>query len=586
MSILALQGPRSGVSPLLPVVYLTSTVLLASALGTVRAPLMVALAGLGAIAVLALLSGSPAWRVAIRQGGMFLALQTLLIIVFGIHRDRIEADRAAELHARNQELDALRLSLEERIRERTAELRERNGEMRLVFDNVAEGVFTVDCSGRMSSEHSATLARWFGPLHDGELFFQYFGRQSAAFGAAAEMGWQQLADGFLDAPLALDQMPRRLVANGRHYRFSYQPIGTGDDGRFLALVADATNEVEHDEMQLEKRETFVLFELMLADRSGFLGFMEEATQIVARVLAPGIELGELKRAVHTLKGNSQIFGLESVGRLCHDLEANLAEGPREEDLTRLRERWERLSADVDRLLGKRRNIIEISQEEHLAVEQAVQKGAPREVLQRMVNELKLESVDRRLQQFASQARQIARRVGKQVEVEVSHENVRLDAKRWSPFWAAFVHGIRNAIDHGIEPDVERVKSGKPKTGRIALAARREAGMLAIDIEDDGSGIDWEAIRRKCAALGLPSATHEDLVAALFADGVSTAQTVTDLSGRGVGMAALRAAVLALGGHISVKSERGMGTRLTMTFSSLVGAPEQQRSTATEPIHVS
>jgi two-component system chemotaxis sensor kinase CheA len=350
------------------------------------------------------------------------------------------------------------------------------------------------------------------------------------------------------------------------------------------LVADVTNEVEHDEMQREKRETFALFEHMLADRSGFLGFMEEATQIVARVLASGVELGELKRAVHTLKGNSMFFGLESVARLCHDLEGSLADGLRTEDLTRLSERWERLSADVDRLLGERRNIIEIAPEEQLALEQAVQRGASREALERMVHELKLEPVDRRLQQFAAQARQIAERVGKQIEVEVSHDGVRLDAKRWSPFWAAFVHGIRNAIDHGIEPPTDRSKAGKPKAGRIALAARREAGKLVIDIEDDGVGIDWEAIRRRGASLGLPSATHENLVAALFAEGLSTARAVTELSGRGVGMAALRSAVLALDGHISVKSERGLGTRLSMTFPTLAAVPEPQRlPAATEPV---
>jgi len=363
-------------------------------------------------------------------------------------------------------------------------------------------------------------------------------------------------------------MPTTLVSEGRTYRFSYQLIGGGEQGKFLAFVADATHQIEREHLQREKRETFALFERMLADRVGFLQFMEETSSIVANVLGGKLESSEKTRAIHTLKGNSMLFGLESIAELCHEIESHFADGRDEAwvaDASKLDLRWKRLQADVDELLGGRAEVIEISPEEHLALERTVLQASSREDILKAIRDLKLEPVERRFQHCAEQVRAIAARLGRQVEVEISGAGVRLDAKSWSPLWATMVHLLRNAVDHGIESPEQRRAAGKPETGRIALHARHEGDAISISVEDDGQGIDWEAIRRRCSTRGLPSGSHEALVAALFTDGMSTAETVTDISGRGVGMGALQAAVQALGGNISVQSESGRGARFTMNF---------------------
>lgn len=142
--------------------------------------------------------------------------------------------------------------------------------------------------------------------------------------------------------------------------------------------------------------------------------------------------------------------------------------------------------------------------------------------------------------------------------------VRLE-RTWVPFWSAFADGVRNAVDHGIETPEERKEKGKSEHGAVVLRAKTEGAELVIEIADDGRGIDWAAVREKANRAGLPSDGDEALQAALFSDGLSTAEQVTSLSGRGVGMGALREATHTFGGRLVVESSADAGTTVRMTF---------------------
>ena len=178
-----------------------------------------------------------------------------------------------------------------------------------------------------------------------------------------------------------------------------------------------------------------------------------------------------------------------------------------------------------------------------------------------------EPIVRSFERLGNHAQGLARRLGKgELAIAIADTSrVRIDAARWAPFWAAMVHAVRNAVDHGFEPSAVRIAAGKPEHGQLALRAERSPGRLAITIADDGGGIDWAAVRAKATRLGLPADTQDALVSALFADGVSTREEATELSGRGVGLAALREVVVALGGTIDVLSPAGGGTRFVSTF---------------------
>jgi chemotaxis protein histidine kinase CheA len=124
------------------------------------------------------------------------------------------------------------------------------------------------------------------------------------------------------------------------------------------------------------------------------------------------------------------------------------------------------------------------------------------------------------------------------------------------------------MDHGVEPAEIRRRAGKVEAATVTLEARAEGAGVTILVSDDGRGIDWSAVKIRAEKAGLPTADHSALVEALFADGVSTAAEVTTISGRGVGLAAVREAVRGLLGSIEVTSVRGQGTSFTFRFPSV------------------
>jgi chemosensory pili system protein ChpA (sensor histidine kinase/response regulator) len=163
-------------------------------------------------------------------------------------------------------------------------------------------------------------------------------------------------------------------------------------------------------------------------------------------------------------------------------------------------------------------------------------------------------------------RQTTRELGKKAELEIRGSQVELDRSVLERISAPLEHMLRNALAHGIELPKVRGEAGKPDSGRIRVALRQEANEIVLTVADDGAGIDVERLRDKAVARGLLAAQERPEPSALtqliFASGLSTADAVTELSGRGIGMDVVRNEVTAIGGRVEVESVRGQGT----TFS--------------------
>ena len=198
--------------------------------------------------------------------------------------------------------------------------------------------------------------------------------------------------------------------------------------------------------------------------------------------------------------------------------------------------------------------------------QAIARSASRGEIRRLVRSWSLERTKPRLDRLAQQARALAQRLGKaELDVTVLDHGTRIDTTASKEFWSAFNHVIRNAVDHGIEGVETRRAAGKPEHASLELVTRRDDATLVVEVRDDGQGIDWNTVRAKAKAAGAASESHQDLVDAILSDGFTTRDEVSATSGRGVGLAAIQAAVRDMNGTIEVESERGKGTKFRFTF---------------------
>jgi len=190
-------------------------------------------------------------------------------------------------------------------------------------------------------------------------------------------------------------------------------------------------------------------------------------------------------------------------------------------------------------------------------------------LQAEVLKARMLPIEHLFSRFPRYVRDLAQRAGKRVELVLEGQDTELDRSVIEQIGGPLMHLVRNAIDHGIESPGERERAGKPAAGRLRLAAFQEEEGIVVVVEDDGRGIDTDRVRQRAVALGILSAeaagrlSEEEAVELIFHPGLSTAQAVTEVSGRGVGMDAVRAGVQALGGSVEVETRRGQGTRFLL-----------------------
>ncbi len=473
--------------------------------------------------------------------------------------------------------------LETLVQQRTHELAVRNDDMRRVLENVGQGFLTIDRSARISREHSAILDTWLGPKPNDECLWTWIDRAAPGISETLELAWEQVVEGSLPLDLCLDQMPKRFRSDQRTYQLSYKPIleSSSEFERLLVIVSDITLELESAQSEAEAQELARIVSRLLEDRTGVVEFFSDANDLIeALTKRPPLAPLAARRLLHTLEGNCLVFGLQSMGDRCHQIEETLLETGEELSLTeceKLNQCWRRVSGRLTRMIeGQDEHHLTIEEEDYHEILGAIEQGREHAAIARLVAAWRLEPVKARLNRAARQVERMARELGKEpVRVVVEHNRIRLDPRRWRPFWSALTHLLRNAVDHGLELPEERLALGKPEEATITLKAALVGERLRIEVRDSGRGIDWAALTEEARRKGLPlDSGRESVVEALFSDGVSTCEEATDMSGRGVGMGGVRQAVHELGGAIEVQSSPGSGTCFRMSWPPSALEPDQ------------
>ncbi|RWX81005.1 chemotaxis protein CheA [Neorhizobium lilium] len=194
-----------------------------------------------------------------------------------------------------------------------------------------------------------------------------------------------------------------------------------------------------------------------------------------------------------------------------------------------------------------------------------------EEMQDGIMQVRMLPVDAIFQRFPRLVRDVAKQLGKKVRLVIEGEDTEADKNIIESLGDPMIHILRNSLDHGIEMPEVRAADGKAEEGRLSVRASQEGDRVLIEIEDDGKGIDPAVIKRKAFEKGLideqrlDTISDADAVQLVFAAGFSTAETVSNLSGRGVGMDVVRSSLEKVGGQVRLTSEKGKGTKIILSL---------------------
>jgi nitrogen fixation/metabolism regulation signal transduction histidine kinase/HPt (histidine-containing phosphotransfer) domain-containing protein len=484
------------------------------------------------------------------------------------------------LFSREAELSEYRASLEVKVKERTYELSERNRQMKLIFDNVHQGLAMVDLKGNLNYERSKNFDHNFKLSSSNEINYNLINILNdfdPNFSSGLKLGLSDLRDCFLPSSVILEQLPNRLSISDRFLSFDYIPMLSDENLKddftgVLLVVSDITDKIASERKELEQREFAGLVEIFIRDKYGLKEFLDTTKKTINSLkdfTAENLDVVEAKRFVHTLKGNTALFGMVNLPKILHQIEEKMNEGElfTIEDFNLINTVWQNTVDKISNIIDDKKVVdVTLTKDEHQKILNIIEKSkVPNDVI-KWTKSLCGERADQRFKRISSQITSIAKKLGKPAPyIEIIGNDVRLPIEPMSNFWASFAHVIRNSMDHGIENQDSRLSKGKSPEGTVIMFAENINDKITIHYVDDGAGIKWDKIKEKAKSAGLKHSSKKDLITALFHPGLSTSEKVTEFSGRGVGMSALKEEVELLDGKIDIQTIQDIGTKFSFHF---------------------
>lgn|GEM_PF-509604 len=462
------------------------------------------------------------------------------------------------------------------------EERIRSGAVRVILDHVANGLFRTGADGEVLEGYSDSCNRLLKLDRDmtGQKLVDVLRlgeRDAGHFGSCLI----QVFDDFLPEDVTVGQLPKQVELGGSIISLDCSVIrdDTQNISSLLWTVGDITQLIEAE--RDAQRQKGIVQVLRFKDR--FTDFARQLLEDLTTLRAKGADAAAHKNfdknarmLLHTAKGVFGQFSLFDIASFIHEVE----------DSTHISvSQLQELATRIDQLIDDNHDVWGIKLQDtggsldvtpadleafKAAVESAHDEDELRSLALSFVRDVSRKTVDAFIGPMAESARQHSAARNKDVELVVKGGDTRAPTAL-APVFGSITHLVRNAIDHGIE---ERGGRGdKPEQAVIELAVEEADDGLRISLTDDGQGVHGDRVVEKALAAGVVSAdeaanlSDEEKCMLIFADGLSTADSITETSGRGVGMAAVKDSVEQMGGEVHLDTTIGRGTKVTLYFSS-------------------
>lgn len=498
-------------------------------------------------------------------------------------------------------------NLEAKVEERTAELRQKNNDIANMMANMHQGLFTITAGGLIHPEYAAYLEQIFETdrIADRNFADLLFSNTTAGSdsvdqnitGVDAIVGEDEMMYDFNSHCLMTEMVIKMDDGREKILELDWDPIisEAGEVDKLMVTVRDVTElKALEAEAEGQKRELAIIGEILAVDAAKFKDFLSsaedflaECRQLIEANTTKDLDvIASLFRSMHTIKGNARTYGLSQVTDIVHEVESTYDDLRKNEDipwnqaklleelsgaediiskyaivfrekLGRDSEASSGISLDPERVSTWLENIKTLTQTD---MSQSV-KGVVSEAYN-MLMSMEAKPLDEVISDVIQSANSLADQLGKgKPNVKIDNSGILIKSYASSTLNNIFMHVFRNAMDHGIEGIEERQQKGKPDSGTIILNVTPDDNGANLAVSDDGRGIAISRIYKMAIEKGIyqesdPKPSASDIANLIFSSGFSTADAVTDVSGRGVGLDAVKGFLEKEGGSIEVILDEG------------------------------
>lgn len=514
-------------------------------------------------------------------------------------------------------------NLEKKVEERTAALKQKNDDIANMLSNMHQGLFTIIEGGKIHPEYASYLEAIFETKDIAdrdftELLFKNSKLSSDAIDAATTAAESIVGEDSMmydfnshllvkEITLQFPNAPDKLI------ELDWDPIIDENDvvSKLMVTVRDVTElKALEAEAEGQKQELMIIGEILAVDGDKFTEFVSGSEQFVEKCRALIAEtkekdpntLAELFRNMHTVKGNARTYGFKHITETVHEVENTYDRLRKEEELgwdpdallTELHEAEQAIqryrgifSEKLGKIAGGSGPSID-RERVHKLMDQISALGdtpLPENVVSivrdtyETLATIEAKPVADVIKDVVDSVQNLASELGKvKPEVEVLSGDVLIRSHAQNTLVNTFMHVMRNAVDHGIESPEERVAKGKSANGTISISTSESNDLVSFAIRDDGRGIALTKVFEKAKQLGVfpadaPRPSDEEIANLVFTSGFSTADEVSEISGRGVGMDAVRDFLNKAGGGIEIVLDEGGKDSDFRSFTTFIRLPK-------------
>ncbi|MBS1969618.1 MAG: Hpt domain-containing protein [Bdellovibrionales bacterium] len=513
-------------------------------------------------------------------------------------------DVILDLQKARAELEQYSKNLEKMVEERTQQISSLNRLMKALLDSLSQGFFVFDKNGLCLEVSSKACEHTVESQPAGRMIWDVLKLGEAKVDGFKK--WMMTCFSellpFEDlAPLGPAEFPH---SKGRNISLEYFPLRNAEnqiDG-VVVVASDITSLVEARKQAENEKHHAKLIINMIRSKNEMGRFIRESQLMLTELKntinkpQPQWDPEAIFRSLHTLKGGAALFSVHTVAEACHNAETRLTnynESQTQENADKLKSQCQAVELQFGAFLSETKEILGasiLSSERLLEISvtdlntlldklQTIPQA--KAIAENALAHLLFEPIKNFFEPYKEVSFRVAEKENKMIRnIEFKNAMIPVVPEIYGPLFATFVHAFRNSVDHGIElPDV-RHKLGKSEGGEIIVAFSRQdlpTPTLRISLSDDGGGVDPAKIRAKLASKGINTDKESDqeVIQHIFDSQFSTKEQVTETSGRGVGMDAIKYEATALGGRVWVESELGKGNTLIVEVPYMTKAPTKK-----------